>query len=153
MSNFATIISVIAQVLADDDTLNALVDGQIVPGFRRSMSDQYLTGANQACVGVRSLSDNSQGLPGCYYHGESTHDHLIEIRIITKLTTERQSDTYAAAIAARVESLLKAGITKTMNGTSYELPYVGNINFTPLDDDLMNDRIEVQATFRVKYYG
>ena len=146
------IIAVIAQVLSDDATLNGLVDGAIVPGFRRALADQYLQGANQACIGIRNLSKSSQGLPGCATHGGSTQDMLVEIRIITMLTTTRQDDSYAAAIASRIEDVLKAGIIKTMGSESYQI-HVGNINFTPLMDDQFFDRIESQSTIKLRFYG
>lgn len=152
MSNFSTYVNLVAKALEDDDALREMVDGQIIPGFRRSQADSYLEGENGACIGIRSLSKNSQGLPGCYYHGISKQDHLLEIRVISLLTATRQDDSYAAAIGSRIEDLLKGGITKTLNGVQYQAA-VGPINFTPLDDDQFNDRIEIQATVRIKYYG
>jgi hypothetical protein len=153
MSDYSLYVSMIAQTLQDDDTLNALVDGQIISGFRRAMADQYLTGTNKACIGVRNLDDTSNGLPGCFYHGTSKHDQLIEIRVITKISAIRQDDSYAAGIGARIEALLKGGITKTMNGIEYQIPAVGQISFTPLDDDQFHDRIEIQGVIKIGYFG
>lgn len=150
--DISKIVAVVAQVLQDDDTLNDMVNGQIISGFRRALADDYLEESNHACIGVRNLSKNSQGLPGCASHGASTQEMLIEVRIITLLSKTRQDDSYAAAIASEIEDLLKPGITKTMNGVFYQL-IVGAINFTPLNDDQFNDRIEMQATVKLKFYG
>jgi len=153
MSDFSLYTSLVAQRLQDDDTLNALVDGQVIGGFQRTLADNYLTKTNQALVGVRNLNDRSQGLPGCATHGASKHDQLLEIRIITKILPTRQDDSYAASIAARVEALLKPGFTQSMNGVSYQVPYVGNINFSPYPGNDMLDRIEVQGVVNMTYYG
>ena len=140
-------------MLFDDPILNFLCDCQIIPGFRRAAADSFLAGAHQACVGVRSLSKNSQGLGGCAYHGLANHDHLIEIRIITLLSATRQDDADAYAIAAEVERLLRSGFDQELNGVTYHLSVISGLNFTALDDDQLNDRIEVQATVRIKYIG
>lgn len=153
MVDCSAYVSVVAQHLQEDDTLNALVDGQVIPGFRRALADQYLAGTKGACIGVRNLSKNSAGLAGCSWHGGGLHTQLIEIRIITLLSTTRQDDSYAYAIAAEVERLLRAGFTKTINGVTYHLSIIDNLNFTSLDDDEFTDRIEVQATARIKYIG
>lgn len=152
MSDFSIYTSLVATRLQNDDTLSGLVD-HVITGFQRAMADDYLADAHHACIGVRNLSDVSQGLPGCFYHGASAHNQLLEIRIITKTLTTRVNDAYCGQIAARVEALLKPGFTQTMNGISYQIPYVGNISFSPFPDDSLTDRIEVQGTVRIKYYG
>ena len=153
MSDFSLYTALVAQRLQDDDTLNALVDGQVISGFQRALADNYLTGANSSCIGIRNLLDRSQGLPGCATHGASEHNQLIEIRIITKILPTRQSDSYAASIAARIETLLKPGFVQSMNNVSYQVPYIGKIDFSPLNDPSLLDRIEVQGTVNMKYYG
>lgn len=151
MANIAKYIEAVAHHLQADSILNPMVDGQVIPGFRRSQADDYLSEAQEACIGVRNLSKNSQGLPGCAYHGMGKHDQLVEIRIITMLSTTRTDDAYAYAIAAEVERILLSGFEETLNGVTYRVPCIPDINFTSLDDDKFNDRIEVQATFRMKY--
>lgn len=153
MVDISKIVSAVAQHLQDDATLNALVDGQIIPGFRRAAADSFLTGTHQACIGVRSLSKNSQPLGGAAYHGGGNHDHLIEIRIITLLSSTRQDDSDAYAIGAEVERLLRSGFDQELNGVTYHVSSIPNINFTALEDDQYNDRIEIQATVRLKYIG
>ena len=151
MVDISAYVAAVAQHLQDDSALNALVDGQIIPGFRRAAADIFLAGTHQACIGIRNLSKNSQGLPGCAYHGLANHDHLMEIRIITLLSATRQDDSYAYAIGAEVERLLRDGFSETLNGITYNISCIPNINFTALDDDQFNDRIEIQATVRLKY--
>jgi len=146
-------VSAVAQRLQDDSTLNALCDGQIIPGFRRAAADQFLEGTQRACIGIRSLSKNSQPLGGAAYHGGGKHDQLMEIRIITLLSATRQDDSYAYAIGAEVERLLRSGFDQELNGVTYHISSIPNINFTSLDDDQFNDRIEIQATIRLKYIG
>jgi len=153
MVDISKYVAAIAQHLQADDVLNALVDGRVVPGFRRSMADQYLAGLNEACVGVRNLSKNSQPLGGAAHHGGGKHDQLMEIRIITLLSATRQDDSYAYAIGAEVERLLRVGFSETLNGIVYNISSIPSINFTSLDDDVFNDRIEIQATVRLKYIG
>jgi len=150
--NFADIINAVAKVLEEDNALNLLVDGQIISGFRRAMADDYLGKPNHACIGVRNLVDLSRGLPGCAYHGVSKHNQLIEIRVITLTSTTRQDDYYAGQIADRIERVLKGGVEKVLNATSYQL-LTGDIAFTPLDVEELTDRIEVQSTVRLQYHG
>jgi hypothetical protein len=151
MVDCSAYVSAVAQHLQEDDVLNALVDGQVIAGFRRTMADQYLAGTKQTCIGVRNLSKNSSGLPGCAYHGMANHDQLLEIRIITLLSATRQDDSYAYAIGAEVERLLRSGFEETLNGVTYRIPSIPVINFTSLEDDQFTDRIEIQATVRIKY--
>ena len=151
MVDISAYVSAVAQHLQDDAALNALVDGQIIPGFRRAAADGFLAGTHQACVGVRSLSKNSHGLPGCAYHGLAWHDHLLEIRIITLLSASRQDDSYAYAIGHEVERLLLPGFEQTINGVTYRLPHIQSINFTALEEEGISDRIEIQATVRMRY--
>jgi hypothetical protein len=152
MANISAYVACVAQRLLDDPTLNAMCDGMIIPGFRRAAADSFLAGTHQACVGVRSLSKNSQGLPGCAYHGIASHDHLMEIRIITLLSATRQDDSYAYAIGHEVERLLRDGFTQELNGISYNVCCIPNINFTALEEENVTDRIEIQATVRMKYW-
>lgn len=153
MANISTYISAVAQHLLEDPTLNLMVDGQVIPGLRRAAANDFLTKTNQACIGVRSLSKNSQGLAGCAYHGLANHDHLIEIRIITLLSATRQDDSYAYAIGAEVERLLRAGFDQEINDNTYHISLIRSINFTALEEENVNDRIEIQATVRLKYIG
>lgn len=151
MANIAKYIEAVAHHLQADPVLNAMVDGEVVPGFRRSQADDYLSGAQEACIGVRNLSKNSQGLGGAAWHGGAAHDQLIEIRIITMLSTTRTDDAYAYAIGDEVERLFRAGFSKELDGVIYNISSIPSINFTALDDDQFNDRIEIQATIRMKY--
>jgi hypothetical protein len=153
MVDISKYVNAVAQHLQADDALNAMVNGQVISGLRRSNADQYLEGAQQACVGVRSLSKNSQPLGGAAHHGGGKHDQLMEIRIITMLSATRQDDSYAYAIGAEVERLLRYGFSETLDSIVYNISSIPNINFTALDDDQFNDRIEIQATVRLKYIG
>lgn len=153
MADYSIYVNLVALRLQGDSTLNTLVDGQVIPGFRRALADQFLADSKQACIGVRCLDDRSQGLPGCFSHETSEHDLLLEIRIITLLSDTRQDDSYAAAIASRIETLLKPGWTGTFDQASYQIARVGQIAFSPLADDTLIDRIELQGTIRLRYYG
>jgi len=153
MVDISQYVAAVAQHLQNDSVLNALCDGQVISGFRRTMADQYLAGTQQACIGIRNLSKNSQPLGGAAYHGGGLHDQLVEIRIITMLRATRQDDSYAYAIGAEVERLLRHGFSETLNSIVYKIDSIPNINFTSLDDDVFNDRIEIQATVRLKYIG
>lgn len=128
----------VAGILLADTTLVALVDSVIVAGFQRSKANDYLQATNQACVGVRSVDEGSSGLGGCAFHGLSMHNHLLEIRIITMLSSTRTTNAYASQIAQRCKLTLKQYVA-------------GQLNFTRLYDDVLTDRIELQATFRLRY--
>lgn len=146
MADHSIYVSLVAKALEDDDALNTLVDGQIVPGFRRSQADGYLVGPTHACIGVRAVDTISTGLPGCAYHNISEHDLLIEFHIIQIAT----DDTYLAGIADRVQQIMKKPINKTMNGIAYFISTYGPIRFNTLNDDMFVDRIQIIGTCRIK---
>ncbi len=147
MPNPANYIALVAQCLSDDDTLNGLVDGQIIPGYRRALADDYLAGTNHACIGVRNLSLNGQDLPGCAYHSISEYDQLIEVSI----THKSDNDTYISSIVAEIMRIMKRPLTKTIGGVSYSIYTDGRINFVPVNDPAFLDRVEVTGTCRLRY--
>ena len=132
MVDISAYVSAVAQHLQDDPVLNLMVDGQIIPGFRRAAADGFLTGTHQACVGVRSLDKTKKPLGGAAFHGGGLHNHLMEIRIITLLSASRQDDSYAYAIGAEVERLVSSGFDQVLNGVTYHLSCITGINFTAL---------------------
>ena len=152
MSDSTIYLNLVAQALESDDTLRAMVDSMIIPGFRRSKADDYLSGTHQACIGIKTVNRISRGLNGCYTHGISINDHVIEIRVITLLSSERQDDSYANSIVSRIEQLLKGGIVQILDEIEYQV-IVGPLNFSILEEEYSTDRIEVQTTARLKYFA
>lgn len=140
-------VSLVAKALEDDSTLNALVDGQIIPGFRRAAADDFLGKANQACIGVRALDTISTGLPGAAYHNISEHEILIEFHLIQIAS----DDAYLAAIADQIQQIMKKPISKTMHGVSYSISTYGPIRFAPVNDDQFLDRVQITGTCRLKF--
>lgn len=147
MADYSKYISLVAQCLQDDAVLNALVDGQIVPHFRRANADQYLTAANQACVGVRNLNLRGDDLPGAAYHSISDYDQLMEFHLI-QLASD---DCYLSSVAHEIGRIMKSPLTKTIGGISYSVSTLGRINFMPVDDDQFNDRVQITGTCRLRY--
>jgi hypothetical protein len=124
-----------------------MVDYNIIPGFRRALADDYLTGTNRACIGIRNLNLTGQDLGGCAVHGISEYDQLIEISI----TNKADNDTYISSIVAEILRIMKRPLTKTIGGISYSIYTNGRINFVPVNDPAFLDRIEVTGTCRLKY--
>ena len=147
MANPSNYIALVAQCFLDDDTLAPMVDYNIIPGFRRALADDYLTGTNRACIGIRNLNLMGQDLPGCAYHGISEYDQLIEISI----TSKADNDTYISSIVAEILRIMKRPLTKTIGGISYSIYTNGRINFVPVNDPAFLDRVEVTGTCRLKY--
>lgn len=155
MADASLYVNLISQVLQNDDTLGGLVDC-VVPGFRRSAADQYLAGPKQACIGIRNLQILSESLPGCYFHGGTIEDQLVEIHVISIGT----DDAAANAIVERIKDLLKGGLYCTYNAISYRV-LVLRLNFAPLDGGNSSDaglssgagpdRVEIIGTVRLKY--
>ncbi|MFA5407406.1 MAG: hypothetical protein WC343_01385 [Bacilli bacterium] len=139
-------MALVAKALEDDSTLAALVDGQIIPGFRRAQADDFLAGPNHACIGVRAVDTVSTGLPGCAYHNISEHDLLIEFHLIQVAT----DDTYLAGVADQVQQVMKKPISKPMNDIAYFVSTYGPIRFNTLNDDIFVDRIQITGTCRLK---
>jgi hypothetical protein len=140
-------VALVCQCFQDDETLNALCDGQIISGFRRALADDFLTGLQKTCIGVRNLNLRSNDLPGCAYHGISEYDMLIEISV----TSKTDNDTKIAAIVNEIMRIMKRPLTKTMGGISYSVSTDGRINFVPVNDPAFLDRVEVTGTCRLRY--
>lgn len=147
MSNPANYIALVAQCFLDDDVLSGLVDGQIVPGYRRALADDYLSGANRACIGVRTLNLRGETTGGSEYHGVNKFDQLIEISV----THKSDNDTYISSIMSEIIRIMTKRLTKTIGGVAYSVKTDGNINFTPVNDPAFLDRVEVTGTCRLKY--
>ncbi len=147
MADHSIYVSIVAKALEDDSALAALVDGQIIPGFRRAQADDFLAGPNRACIGVRAVDTISTGLPGCAYHNISEHDMLIEFHLIQIAT----DDTYLAGVANQIQQIMKRPINKTMNGIAYFISADGPIRFNTLNDDIFVDRIQIIGTCRLKF--
>jgi hypothetical protein len=147
MADCSLYVSLVAQVLSDDSTLSSLVDGQIIPGFRRSKADNYLAGTNQACIGIRNLTGITQPLPGCYFHGGTIEDQLIEIHVIQV----SDNDEGVNAIVSQIKDDLKAGLYCTLNGVEYRATVL-YLNFSPVDDDQAPDNWQqIIGTCKLKY--
>jgi hypothetical protein len=139
--------NLIAKVFENDDTLRELVDGQIIPNFRRSAADQYLSGTHQACIGIRTVQGITTPLPGCYFHGGTEEDQLIEIALININTDEA----YLGAIEAAIKDLLKVGLRITYGGVEYAAS-ISRLIFVPLEDDQApSEWIQKVGTCRLKY--
>lgn len=147
MSNTASYVALIAQCFLDDATLAPMVDYNIIPGFRRALADDYLTGTNRACIGIRTLSARGQDLGGAAYHGLSKYDQLIEISV----TNKADNDTYISSIVAEIMRIMKRPLAKTIGGVTYNISYDGNINFKPVNDPAFLDRVEVTGTLNLPY--
>jgi hypothetical protein len=139
--------TLIAKVFENDDALREMVDGAIIPNFRRTLADQYLQGTHQSCIGIRTVQGITTPLPGCYSHGGTEEDQLIEIALINVGTDE----TYLGAIEAAIKDLLKAGLRVTYGGVEYAAT-ITRLIFAPLDDDQAPaEWIQKVGTCRLKY--
>ncbi len=147
MSNPSSYVALVAQCFLDDDTLAPMVDYNIIPGFRRVLADDYLTGTNHACIGVRNLNLMGQDLSGSAYHLISLYDQLFEVSV----TQIADNDTYISSIVAEILRIMKRPLTKTIGGISYSVSTTGRINFVPVNDPAFTNRVETTGTFRLKY--
>lgn len=147
MANFSNYIALVHQCFMDDSVLPGMVDYAIVPGFQRVSADQYLTGTNKTCIGIRTLNVNQEDLPGCAYHGLSNFDMLIEISV----TSIANNDTYIASVVNEIMRIMKRPLTKTIGGVSYSVYTVGRGSFKPVNDPAFPDRVEMTGTFRLGF--
>jgi hypothetical protein len=139
--------NLIAKVFENDDALNLAVDGQIVPNFRRAQADSYLSKPHQTCIGIRTIQGITEALPGCFFHGGTKEDQLIEIALINVGTDE----SYLGAIEAQIKDLLKVGLRITYGGVEYAAS-ISRLIFAPLEDDQApSDWIQKVGTCRLKY--
>ncbi len=145
--NFSNYVALVCQCFMDDDTLNGMVDGEIVPGFQRTNADSHLAGTHHTCIGVRNLDVTQQDLGGCAYHGLSMYDQLIEISV----TSKADNDTYIASVVHEIMRIMKRPLTKTLNGVSYSVYTTGGGTFRPVNDPTFSDRVEMIGTYRLGF--
>lgn len=145
--NFANYVALVCQCFMEDETLKAMVDDEIVPGFQRTNADSHLEGPHKTCIGVRNLDVTAQDLGGCAYHGLSMYDQLIEISV----TAKADDDTYIASVVHEIMRIMKRPLTKTLNGVSYSVYTTGRGTFRPVNDPAFSDRVEMIGTYRLGF--
>lgn len=145
--NFANYVALVCQCFMEDETLKAMVDDEIVPGFQRTNADSHLEGPHKTCIGVRNLDVTAQDLGGCAYHGLSMYDQLIEISV----TAKADDDTYIASVVHEIMRIMKRPLTKTLNGVSYSVYTTGRGTFRPVNDPAFSDRVEMVGTYRLGF--
>ena len=148
--SYAIYRDLIAQAIRDDATIPPLVDYQIHTSGNTTINDSWLTSANHCCIVVTHLNRNSTGLGGVAVHGISQHDHLMRISIIQD---QADSDTYAAEIAAKIQTLLEKSITVTMNAITYQIGFTPPFKTFPANDSNFPNRITVVMNIRAQYLG
>lgn len=147
MADYSIYVSLVAKALEDDDVLRNMVDGKIIPGFRRAQADDFLSGINHACIGVRDVDFLDDPLPGSDYHGLSLYEALIEFHVIHLA----QDGTYIAGIIHEIMRIMKRPINKTLNNISYSVNKYGKLRFFPVNDDQFNDRVQSTGTCTLKF--
>ena len=108
------IIPVLAQILSDNDPINAACYGNVTPGYPATLQDSKLTSANPTAVWIRDLDMTESGYLGSTTSGEYAYDILFQVDVMS-LTSQ------AVAESARrlVMSLLKSTSSKSFNNSTF----------------------------------
>ena len=148
--SFAIYRDLVAQALRADATISALVDDEIHTSGNTSLDDNWIANTNHCCIVVTHQNRNSIGMGGVAVHGISQHDHLMRISVIQDPT---DSDTYAADIAAKIQSLLEKSITVTMNNIVYQIGFTPPFKTFATSNTNFPNRVYVIIDIRAQYLG
>lgn len=108
------IIPVLAQVLSDDDTINAAAYGNITPGYPATLQDSKLTTTTPTALWLRKLDKTESGYIGSANSKEYYYDILIQIDVMS-LT----SQAVAEDLGRLAENLLKSTTNKAFNAETW----------------------------------
>lgn len=148
--SYAIYRDIVAQAIRNDATISALVNDEIHTSGNTAINDAWLTNTAHCCIVVTHQNRNSTGLGGVAVHGISSHDHLMRISVIQD---PADSDTYAADVSARIQSLLEKSITVTMNSLVYQVDFTPPFKTSVVTTDNFPNRIYVILDIRAQYLG
>jgi hypothetical protein len=148
--SYAVYRDIVAQAIRADAAISALVDDEIHTSGNTAINDSWLAAANRCCIVVTHQNRNSTGMGGVAVHGISQHDHLMRISVIQD---QADSDTYAADVAAKIQSLLEKSITVTMNNIVYQIGFTPPFKTFVTQNSNFPNRIFVIIDIRAQYLG
>lgn len=149
-SSFAIYRDLVATAIRNDATISALVDDEIHTSGNTAINDDWIANTNHCCIVVTHQNRNSTGMGGVAVHGISQHDHLMRISVIQD---GADSDTYAAEVAAKIQSLLEKSITVTMNNIVYQIGFTPPFKTFVTSNSNFPNRIFVIMDIRAQYLG
>lgn len=107
------IIPVLAQVLSDNDPINAACYGNVTPGYPATLQDSKLTTANPTAIWIRDLDKTERGfIQGTDY----IYDILFQVDAMSI-----NSQNEAEALRRLAENLLKSTRSKLYNNETWPL--------------------------------
>lgn len=136
------ILPVLAQVLSDNDPINAACYGNITLGYPATLQDSKLTSSTPTAIWLRKLDKTETGYIGSANHKEYQYDILLQIDIMS-LT----SQVTAESAGRLVENLLKCTTSRAF-GTDTWLFSVYLHSHTCRYDDVLQawvDMIRMRA--------
>lgn len=148
--SYAVYRDLISQAIRNDATIAALVNDEIHTSGSTAINDSWLQNTNKCCIVVTHQNRNSTGMGGVAVHGISQHDHLMRISVIQD---GADSDTYAAEVAAKIQSLLEKSITITMNNIVYQIGFTPPFKTFVTSNSNFPNRIFVIMDIRAQYLG
>lgn len=133
-------VPVIAFLLSQNDTIRGLVDSQIIPGLRSEPADEYLQKANQTCIGVSEVSEESAGTVGVKVHGRTDFSSVFQLTVISK-----QSSSYAMQIGKACRNLFTGEIATIYEGENFymKVQKIGRANFFEPKQKLYYDIVSI----------
>jgi hypothetical protein len=99
------IIPVLAQILSDNDPINAAAYGNITPGYPATLQDSKLTATNPTAVWIRDLDMTEEGYIGS--SGIYKYDILFQIDVMS-LTSQAEAE----SLRRKCKDLLTATVSK-----------------------------------------
>jgi hypothetical protein len=104
------IIPVLAQVLQDDNTINAACYGHVTPGYPNALQDSKLTSVEPTAIWIRDFDKTEDSYIGSGSSGEYLYDILFQVDVMSIGSQDE-----AESLRRKCENLLKAARTKTYN--------------------------------------
>jgi len=109
------IIPVLAQILSDNDPINAAAYGNITPGYPAASQDSKLTSANPTAIWIRDLDKTESGYFNSATNGIYMYDILFQVDVMSI-----GSQYEAESLRRKCDNLLKATKSKLYNNELFK---------------------------------
>lgn len=110
------IIPILAQILSDNDPINAACYGNVTPGYPATLQDSKLTTANPTAIWIRELDGTERGFLNSTTTGSYVYDILFQVDVMSI-----GSQYEAESLRRLVNSALKSTSSKAYGTDTWRL--------------------------------
>lgn len=127
------IIPVLAQILSDNDSINAAAYGNITPGYPSTLQDSKLASGTPTALWLRDLDKTESSYIGSAHTGEYLYDILFQVDVMSI-----GSQAEAEALRRKCENLLKATSSKIYGTDTFRFSISLQSRMATRHDDILS---------------